>query len=154
MPTPRIQIRGEPIKSKFKILRLHKLVHAQSINDAHAHCVSDGQFVHGHLCHHDISPCFHVSTGILNAVGWIGWCIYSQKRQGYVWKAFTSIILVGLCLSLEVLDFPPLAWVLDAHSLWHAGTAPLTLLWYRYVLLSCVIIDVLWFQGAASDFQL
>jgi len=69
--------------------------------------------------------------GVLNAIGWAGWCIYVRHKQTYSWKGSTVIVLIGLCLSLELADFPPIAWVFDAHSLWHAGTAPLTLLWYR-----------------------
>ena len=41
----------------------------------------------------------------------------------------------------QLLDFPPILWILDAHSLWHFSTIPLPLLWYRCVhtliLLSC-----------------
>ena len=68
-------------------------------------------------------------------MGWFLWCILGMchDKARHVWKSYTSILLAGAFLSLEVLDFPPLFWVLDAHSLWHAGTAPLTLLWYRSV---------------------
>ena len=43
------------------------------------------------------------------------------------------IVGLQLLLGLELGDFPPILWTFDAHSLWHAGTAPLCLLWYRYV---------------------
>lgn len=33
----------------------------------------------------------------------------------------------------EVMDFPPLMWIIDAHSLWHFATAGLPFLFYRYV---------------------
>ena len=39
----------------------------------------------------------------------------------------TSIFGIQLLLSLELVDFLPLLWMLDAHALWHAGTAPLSL---------------------------
>jgi len=32
---------------------------------------------------------------------------------------------------LELADFPPIFWIFDAHSLWHASTVPLTVLLYR-----------------------
>ena len=34
--------------------------------------------------------------------------------------------------AFEIFDFPPLYGVLDAHSLWHAATAPLGHLWYHF----------------------
>ena len=34
---------------------------------------------------------------------------------------------------LQLLDFPPILWIFDAHSLWHLSTIPLPLFWYRYV---------------------
>jgi len=70
-------------------------------------------------------------TGVLNALGWLAWCFHVYDNQQYVWKCAVSILLVSACLSLEVLDFPPIWWVFDAHSLWHAGTVPLTILFYR-----------------------
>jgi hypothetical protein len=33
----------------------------------------------------------------------------------------------------EVMDFPPLLWIIDAHSLWHLATAGLPFIFYRYV---------------------
>ena len=33
----------------------------------------------------------------------------------------------------EVLDFPPLLGLLDAHALWHAATAPPTYLLYGFL---------------------
>lgn len=42
------------------------------------------------------------------------------------------LLLQGGAL-LELLDFPPLFWVLDAHALWHISTVPLNVLFYRWV---------------------
>ncbi len=44
----------------------------------------------------------------------------------------------------EVLDFPPLLSLLDAHALWHAATAPLTYLLYGFL-----DSDVRWAAGGA-----
>lgn len=41
------------------------------------------------------------------------------------------LLLHGLAL-LELLDFPPLFWVLDAHAVWHLSTVPVHFLFYRY----------------------
>ncbi|KAK3775098.1 hypothetical protein RRG08_048308 [Elysia crispata] len=76
----------------------------------------------------------NISAGFVNALGWIGWCFYHRQERPYVWKCV--IVLVGLLalLSLELGDFPPLLWTYDAHALWHAGTVPMTLLWYSFVI--------------------
>ena len=42
-------------------------------------------------------------------------------------------VLVNSLMLLEVLDFPPLLGVLDAHALWHAATAPLAYLFYGFI---------------------
>lgn len=69
--------------------------------------------------------------GFINAVAWLGWCYRVRKRQPYVWKAATTVVLLSALLMLELLDFPPFFWTIDAHSLWHLGTIPLPFLWYR-----------------------
>ncbi len=71
------------------------------------------------------------SAGIVNSIGWLLWCGNVHIAQPYVWRAATSILLLNGLVLLELLDFPPIAWTFDAHSLWHAGTAPIALLWYR-----------------------
>ena len=68
--------------------------------------------------------------GVVNAAGWLGWCAIVYRKQRYVWKCAASTIAVCVLLLLELGDFPPIWWTLDAHALWHAGTAPLPLLWY------------------------
>ena len=40
-------------------------------------------------------------------------------------------ILSVVATFLELADFPPILWIFDAHSLWHAATAPLVILLYR-----------------------
>jgi len=40
-----------------------------------------------------------------------------------------------MAMSLELLDFPPLADALDAHALWHAATILPTVYWYRFLVL-------------------
>ena len=77
------------------------------------------------------TTCYATFTGLINTAGWMHWFYKVRPRQPYVWKGATSLLALNLLLSLELLDFPPLWWTLDAHALWHAGTFPLPLLWGR-----------------------
>jgi post-GPI attachment to proteins factor 3 len=36
-------------------------------------------------------------------------------------------------LTLQVLDFPPVFGLLDAHAIWHVLTIPLVYKWYQFV---------------------
>ena len=62
---------------------------------------------------------------------WITWSLYRIKRQPYLWKTIATLVIGNLLVLLELLDFPPLLWTFDSHSLWHAGTSPLPLLFFR-----------------------
>lgn len=73
----------------------------------------------------------NVLTGIATGVGWIGWYVMQRRRKPYAWKILLFQILVGISLLLELNDFPPLFWVLDAHSLWHLSTVLPSVLLYR-----------------------
>lgn len=45
--------------------------------------------------------------------------------MGYIYHIYIS--------SLELLDFPPVWGVFDAHSLWHLATFPLTFVFYDFL---------------------
>ena len=70
---------------------------------------------------------------MLNSVGWWIFCVV--KRNGRTWREMLpcalSVLFVDCLMLLELLDFPPLLWTLDAHSLWHLGTIPVTFVWYK-----------------------
>lgn len=69
-------------------------------------------------------------------VWWLAWCLRNQQRLPHVRKCMVVVLLLqGLSL-LELLDFPPLFWVLDAHAIWHISTIPVHVLFFRWVLLS------------------
>ena len=74
-----------------------------------------------------------VLAGVANSICWIAWSERVYKKQPYCLKAVIALLLFNGAALLEVLDFPPIAWTFDAHSLWHAATVPLPLLWYRCV---------------------
>lgn len=75
----------------------------------------------------------NVITGLLNSLGWLGWC-WLQRRRGYVWRGVLVVVVLDALLLLELGDFPPWRFLVDAHALWHLGTAPLPLLWYRFLI--------------------
>uniref|UniRef100_A0A672L1I3 Post-GPI attachment to proteins factor 3 n=1 Tax=Sinocyclocheilus grahami TaxID=75366 RepID=A0A672L1I3_SINGR len=71
-------------------------------------------------------------TGIINLLWWLCWCWLNRRILPYWWKCGMVVLLLhGLAL-LELLDFPPLFWVLDAHAVWHLSTVPVHFLFYRY----------------------
>lgn len=74
-------------------------------------------------------------TGIVNLLWWLCWCWQNRRTLPYWWKCGVVVVLLhGLAL-LELLDFPPLFWVLDAHAVWHLSTVPVHFLFYRHVYL-------------------
>ncbi|KAH8042732.1 hypothetical protein HPB51_025636 [Rhipicephalus microplus] len=78
----------------------------------------------------------NVITGkfsLLNSIGWLSWC-WHHRRRGYVWKGIIVVFILDALLLLELGDFPPWRFLVDAHALWHLGTAPLPLLWYRFLI--------------------
>lgn len=75
---------------------------------------------------------FSIPAGMTGAAGWILWCMTQRRKRRYVWKCFLFIVLATSSLLLEVNDFPPIFWTLDAHAIWHLVTAPLTVLFYRW----------------------
>ncbi|XP_060556625.1 post-GPI attachment to proteins factor 3-like [Ruditapes philippinarum] len=75
----------------------------------------------------------NIGVAVCNMIGWLIWC-FTMRRNRFVWKAVASIVGIQLLLCLELGDFPPFYWMLDAHALWHAGTWPLAFLWYSFII--------------------
>lgn len=72
-------------------------------------------------------------------VGWYlvitGWCSGSSSSSAsYAYLILLSTLGNALAVSLEVFDFPPVARVFDAHSLWHLATIAVAPLWYHFIL--------------------
>lgn len=69
--------------------------------------------------------------GITQVVLWVvwGWSISHPSKL----KLSVAAIGALLAMLLELYDFPPYFGLLDAHSLWHLATVPLTLLWWSFV---------------------
>ena len=72
-----------------------------------------------------------IAVGVLQQVIWCTWVLYNRHPCRNQLLSF--VLLINVALSLEVLDFPPICGLLDAHSLWHLCTVPLIYLWYSFV---------------------
>jgi hypothetical protein len=99
-----------------------------------------------HMIYGWISFSSHMSLSItivaITTVLWLCWIIKSlflttlSHQQSYI--RFSSYICLTCQLwfiaaaAFEIFDFPPLYGLLDAHSIWHAATAPLGHLWYHF----------------------
>lgn len=71
---------------------------------------------------------------MVNLLWWLCWCWQNRRTLPYWWKCGLVVLLLhGLAL-LELLDFPPMLWILDAHAVWHLSTIPVHFLFYRLVL--------------------
>lgn len=88
----------------------------------------------------------NVAIGLLNLLWWLGWCMRNQQRLPYVWKCVAVVLLLQALSLLELLDFPPLFWVLDAHAIWHISTIPVNILFYSFL-----VDDSLYLLKANSD---
>lgn len=75
----------------------------------------------------------NIATGALTAVGWFVWCRRVRYRRPYFKRILRFYVLLAMAMSLELLDFPPILWILDAHSLWHLATVPILSLYYEWV---------------------
>lgn len=62
----------------------------------------------------------------------MSWWYHVRREVPHAYLIGWFNILAVLVTVLEVLDFSPIFWIFDAHSLWHGFTAPLTILLYRY----------------------
>ncbi|XP_057392764.1 post-GPI attachment to proteins factor 3 isoform X3 [Balaenoptera acutorostrata] len=75
----------------------------------------------------------NVAIGLVNAAWWLTWCLRNRQRLPHVRKCIVVVLLLqGLSL-LELLDFPPLFWVLDAHAIWHISTIPVHVLFFSFL---------------------
>lgn len=72
-----------------------------------------------------------ISLGVAQGLTWLVWVTrvrHPGRRHMYLFLAAVHVAML-----LEVLDFPPLGRLVDAHALWHAATVPLTYVWYAFV---------------------
>ncbi len=56
-------------------------------------------------------------------------------------QAALAVLLLNVTVLLELLDFAPLLWTFDSHSLWHASTAPIHFVWYSFLIDDAVFLE-------------
>lgn len=83
---------------------------------------------------------FNIVIGMLTFIITISWWYRVKKEVTHAYLIGWFNILTVFVTLLEVLDFSPIFWIFDAHSLWHASTAPLTILLYRFIILDCLYL--------------
>lgn len=69
---------------------------------------------------------------MVNLLWWLCWCWSNRRTLPYWWKCGLVVVLMHALAMLELLDFPPYLWVLDAHAIWHLSTVPVHFLFYRW----------------------
>ena len=77
----------------------------------------------------------NVTAGIIQNVLWTWFSIQNYQKLKKPWAAWPGLIVAWIlvAMSLELLDFPPVGGMIDAHSLWHLGTVGPTVWWYKSV---------------------
>ena len=80
----------------------------------------------------------NITVGLCNVICWLLWCAgRAFTGRTYVWRCAFAVILTMVLVTLELADFAPIAWTIDAHSLWHFSTIFLPFLWYQFVIDDC-----------------
>ncbi|KAJ8463538.1 hypothetical protein ONZ45_g17544 [Pleurotus djamor] len=90
---------------------------------------------------------FNLTIGLTHNLLWVCYSLPSSLslvkrypfqdkpyRPPHVSKAALFVVLTTAATALELFDFPPWGGFLDAHSLWHLSTAPISLYWYRFLI--------------------
>jgi hypothetical protein len=73
-----------------------------------------------------------IGVGIAQTITWAAWA--ARVRHPGRRQLYTFLLLLNAATLLEVLDFPPLLGLLDAHAAWHAATVPLTYRFWAFVM--------------------
>lgn len=76
----------------------------------------------------------NITIGVVNVICWVIWSISNfVAGRVYVWRCALAVLLTLAFAALELADFPPIGWIIDAHSLWHFFTIFLPILWYQFI---------------------
>lgn len=71
-------------------------------------------------------------VGLFQNICWLVWVAKNRKVRPHAWKIGLVVISLSSAMSLELLDFPPYKFIIDAHALWHAATIPIVYLVYNF----------------------
>eukprot|EP00741_Cyanophora_paradoxa_P004907 tig00000849_g4761.t1 len=92
---------------------------------AHVSYLSFGRFDYGY------NMAASVAVGALHTLAWV--VFVARTRRPHAWMLVVALLGLHAAIALELGDFPPVWLLLDAHSLWHAATPLLAVLWYRFL---------------------
>ncbi|KAI5466755.1 Per1-like-domain-containing protein [Mariannaea sp. PMI_226] len=78
----------------------------------------------------------NVAAGIVQNILWTWFSFDRYKKSRRAWAAWPGFVVawVIFAMSMELFDFPPWLFSIDAHSLWHLMTIGPTILWYNFLL--------------------
>ncbi|KAG0636636.1 Per1-like-domain-containing protein [Tuber brumale] len=123
----------------IRIFRLYRPAYARALRIWGLVCIASYTahvyFLLGVRWDYTYNMLANVVVGSITNTLWTYWSIRHYTRLKSFWAAWPGLIVMWLimAMSLELLDFPPLAGALDAHSLWHAATILPGMWWYKYV---------------------
>ena len=75
----------------------------------------------------------NVAVGVVANILWSWFSVKRYQKLKKPWAAWPGLIVawIVMAMGLELLDFPPIGGLIDAHSLWHLGTVGPTVWWYK-----------------------
>ena len=76
-----------------------------------------------------------VAAGVVQSLVWTGWAMFSKQGREHPGRKYLVLFVacVNAAVLLEILDFPPIMDILDAHALWHLATVPLVYCFFEFV---------------------
>lgn len=124
----------------IRIFRLYKSNHRRFLSLWGYACIG-AYFLHVYYLqfvrwNYTYNMAANVVVGSISNILWSYYSVRYYSRIKRFWAAWPGLIVTWLVLamSLELLDFPPIAHAIDAHSLWHAATILPTVWWYRFLI--------------------
>eukprot|EP00890_Picochlorum_soloecismus_P006626 jgi/Picsp_1/789/NSC_04278-R1_per1-like family protein len=77
-----------------------------------------------------------IAAGLVQSIIWLVWTFSSSEGRSHPGRKYlvSFIVSVNIAVLLEILDFPPLLGIVDAHALWHLATIPLIYVWCGFVM--------------------
>ena len=84
----------------------------------------------------------NVVVGAITGILWVAWHMRTRRSHGAM--AVAVVVAVASGMALELLDFPPIMWAVDAHALWHLWTVPCGAAWWVFWEKEVKASDVKW----------